>query len=323
MRLQDFDFETFRDFFRLRDQKSGSASGHFELNYYWCLSFPTFKTPKFEKKTLKLNSTMENVIQNPGLQHITEMILFNLDFEDLQKCQILKKSLKDILEDSMFWLKKWKMQRGLSKENYDDWIKAIKLIKNTDTEANIKLYLEKIIENSHIVDIPCFIDSHAVEKSTQFTFERALEERELGILQILASIDYKPSECRVLYCGIGRDIRRAAFEGHLNIIRILAPITSNPNFETLIHFAAMNGQVDVLKFLAPLTKNPNSNGGCTPRSIQVAQQRGHHELARFLQIITTITNTAGKTPIEVAQKRGHQEFARILQSFMNTGKCCV
>ena len=50
LRLQDFDFETFRDFFRLRDQKSGSASGHFEPNYYWCLSFPTFKTPKFEKK---------------------------------------------------------------------------------------------------------------------------------------------------------------------------------------------------------------------------------------------------------------------------------
>ena len=262
---------------------------------------------------------MENVIQNPGLQHITEMILFNLDFEDLQKCQLLNKSLKDILEDSMFWLRKWKMQRGLSKENYDVWAKAIKLVKNTNTEANIKLYLEKIIENGHIVDIPCFIDSHAVEKSTQFTFERALEERELGILQILASIDYKPSECRVLYCGIGQDLQHAVFRGHLNIVRILAPITSNSNFETLIHFAAMNGQVDVLKFLAPLTENPNSNGGCTPRSIQVAQQRGHHELARTLESITSITNTAGKTPIEVAQQRGHREFARILQSFMDTG----
>ena len=239
---------------------------------------------------------MENIIQNPGLQHITEMILFNLDFEALKKCQLLNKSFNDILEDPMFWLRKWRTQRGLSKKNHDDWVIAIKLTKNTNTEANIKLYLEKIIENGHIVDIPCFIDSHAVEKSTQFTFERALEESELGILQILASIDYKPSECRVLYCGIGRDIRLAVFGGHLNIVRILAPITSNPNFETLIHFAAMNGQVDVLKFLAPLTKVyghklPNPNVG------------------KFF----------GNTPIECAQRARHHEFARLLQSFISTG----
>ena len=35
--------------------------------------------------------------------------------------------------------------------------------------------------------LPCFIDLDAVEKSTEFTFERALEEKELGIIQILAS----------------------------------------------------------------------------------------------------------------------------------------
>ena len=122
---------------------------------------------------------MENVIQNPGLQHITEMILFNLDFEDLKKCQPLNKSFKDILEDPMFWLRKWRIQRGLTKKNYNDWVKGIQLTKNRNAEANVKLYLQKVIKNGHVVDIPCFIDSDAVEKSTEFTFKRALEEREL------------------------------------------------------------------------------------------------------------------------------------------------
>ena len=232
---------------------------------------------------------MENIINNPGLQHITEKILINLDFPALKTCSHLNKScINEVLANPLFLLRKLNSLKRLSQKNYADWVKAIQLTKNTNVEANIKLYLEKVIKIGHFVDVPCFIDRNAVEKSTEFTFERALEERELGILQILASIDYKPSECRVLYCGIGRDIQHAVFRGHLNIVRILAPITSNPNFETLIHFAAMNGQVDVLKFLAPLTKNPNSNGGKKCQwilgpSIQVAQQYGHHEFARILR----------------------------------------
>ena len=107
---------------------------------------------------------MEYVIQNPGLEHITEMILFNLDFEGLKKCQNLNKSIKKTLEDPMFWLRKWRTQRGLSKKNYDDWVKVIQLTKNTNAGTYIKLYLEKVIKNGHVVDVPCFIDSDAVER---------------------------------------------------------------------------------------------------------------------------------------------------------------
>ena len=206
---------------------------------------------------------MENIMQIPGLQHISEMILFNLDFEDLKKCQLLNKSFKDILEDPMFWLRKWRTQRGLSKKNHDDWVKAIQLTKNTIMEVNIKLYLEKVIEKSHIVDIPCFIDSDAVVKSTQFTFERALEESELGILQILASMENNPNEARVDGHGFRRTvIEIAAKEGHLNIIKILAPITKNPNSisvlgGTPIYWAARKRYVDIIKFLVSFTDDPN------------------------------------------------------------------
>ena len=174
---------------------------------------------------------MENIIQNPGLQPITELILFNLDFEALKMCQLLNNFIKEILEDPLFWLRKWRLQNGLSKKNYDDWIKAIHLTKNTNIEVNVKLYLEKVIKMAHVVDVPCFIDSDAVQKSSEYTFERALDERELGILQILASMKDNPNEERTvsnLYDQYNI-ITIAAIEGHLDIIKILAPITKNPN----------------------------------------------------------------------------------------------
>ena len=153
------------------------------------------------------------------------------------------------------------MQRGLSKENYDDWIKAIKLTKNTNTEANVKLYLEKITKKGHIVDIPCFIDSDAVKKSSEFTFQRALQEKDLGILQILASMNKNLNKGRFMYGGFRTsDIAIAAKEGNLNVIKILAPITKYPNsgnltyqsesgYQTPMHEAAYEGHLDVLKFL--------------------------------------------------------------------------
>ena len=170
---------------------------------------------------------MENIIQNPGLQHITEMILLDLDFEDLQTCQPLSKSCQEIIEDPMFWLRKLRAQRGLSEKNYNDWAKAIQLTRNRNVEANVKLYFQKIIKIGHVVDIPCFIDADAVKKSTGFTFKKALEERNLGVLQILASLENN-RDAIVVYRW---EILFAASEGHLNVFKILAPITEYPNFK--------------------------------------------------------------------------------------------
>ena len=231
---------------------------------------------------------MENVIQNPGLQHITETILSNLNYESLQKCQIVNKSLEDLLGDPMFWLRKWRTQRGLSKENYDDWVKAIKLTKNTNVEANMKLYLEKVVKNGHVLDISCFIDSEAVEKSNEYTFERAIKEKKLGILQILAIKNPNSFDVTILWITL-------AAEENVDILKFFVTFTNDPNIQdnirrSLIMAAAIHGQIDVLKILAPLTKFSNIGGW-----------------------------VCGKTAIQIAQKCRHHEFARLLQTFINTG----
>ena len=57
---------------------------------------------------------------NPGLKHLAEKVFWNLDVEDLKICAQINQSGKQILENPIFWLKKF---RSLSKENLQDWIK--------------------------------------------------------------------------------------------------------------------------------------------------------------------------------------------------------
>ena len=88
----------------------------------------------------------------------------------------------------------------------------------------------------------------------------ALQEKDLGILQILASMNINPNKGRFMYGYRTSDIAIAAKEGNLNVIKILAPITKYPNsgnltyqsesgYQTPMHEAAYEGHLDVLKFL--------------------------------------------------------------------------
>ena len=48
---------------------------------------------------------MDQFINNPGLQHITENILLNLDFKNLKVCQSANIKFEQILANQIFWLK--------------------------------------------------------------------------------------------------------------------------------------------------------------------------------------------------------------------------
>ena len=57
-------------------------------------------------------------------------------------------------------------------------------------------------------------------------------------------------------------ISRAALNGHTEIVKILAPLTDNPNTperngRTPIYKAAWKGHTEIVKILASLTDNPS------------------------------------------------------------------
>ena len=101
------------------------------------LEFQPNKKPK-----LAIQSNLEEIINSPGLQHIVEEIFLNLDFEDIQACAQINIPCKKVIENPIFWLKKWRL-RGLSKKNHEDWIKAIQITRNTSLEEIVFHFHDK------------------------------------------------------------------------------------------------------------------------------------------------------------------------------------
>ena len=120
----------------------------------------------------------------------------------------------------------------------------------------------------------------AVEKSTEFTFERALEELNFGVLQILASMKNNPNEAEEARNGL-TPIAIAARDGHINIIKILAPITYLPSKFTPICYAARKGHIDILKYLVPLTNNLHI--WCLQTIAFDLKYHLHHEVINILE----------------------------------------
>ena len=52
---------------------------------------------------------MEQIINNPGLQHIVENILLNLDFKNLKVCQSANIKFEQILANPILWLNKLRL----------------------------------------------------------------------------------------------------------------------------------------------------------------------------------------------------------------------
>ena len=110
---------------------------------------------------------LENILKNPGLHHIAEMIFWNLNHEELEFCRLINQPCKQILENPMFWLKKF-IRKGLPNQDQLDWTKAIQLTKDTVLEKIVLLYLKKSSKNKRVVDLPCYNDEKIINISQNF-----------------------------------------------------------------------------------------------------------------------------------------------------------
>ena len=118
----------------------------------------------------------------------------------------------------------------------------------------------------------------------------------------------------------------AARKGHVNIVKILASLTDNPNAPNIygyspIHAAANKGYTEIVKFLTPLTSNPNAPDkvyGSTP--IHAAARNGHTEIVKLLAPLTdkpNASNDNGRTPFMVTK---NEEIRTILKAYKKSAK---
>ena len=135
---------------------------------------------------------MENIINNPGLQHLTEKFLWNLNYENMEACQFINKSCKQILANPLFWLRKFIQEGRLSTKNKNDWTKVISQMKNTYMEEKIVIYLKWTLKTIGAVNLPCYTNP-------------------------IVQNDFR------------NQIFQSARDNNLEIVKILAPLTDNPN----------------------------------------------------------------------------------------------
>ena len=90
----------------------------------------------------KNDNTLEKIFNNPGLQHLAENIVKNLNYEDLEMVGEINQSAKQIVDyqisKPMFLLKEC---RGLSEKNRKDWIKVIESETHSEKKKAITAYL--------------------------------------------------------------------------------------------------------------------------------------------------------------------------------------
>ena len=84
---------------------------------------------------------MEKIINNPGLQHLAEKVFSNLELKDLEVCAMINQLSKQILDNPIFWLKKF-VSRGMSKKNETEWAKAIKLAIKYNMKTQLISYMK-------------------------------------------------------------------------------------------------------------------------------------------------------------------------------------
>ena len=101
-------------------------------------------------------SPLEKILSNSGLEHLAENIFGNLADKDAEICRDINQSSQQILDNPMFWLRKFK---SLSKKNKKDWIKAIKvilLVRNSKKAKAIISYLQWYFKKDALTNFSCY-----------------------------------------------------------------------------------------------------------------------------------------------------------------------
>ena len=216
---------------------------------------------------------MENIVSNPGLQHLAENIFWNLNVKNLKICGLINQSCQQILDNPMFWLRKFE---HLSKANQKDWIKVIQSETNSEKKRAIIAYLQwnlkkfekpkavisQNLELEKMKNLPCYSNPD-VQEDFKKRIREICEKEEIS-------------------------------DQDIEIVKILAPLTDNPNApvklgKTPIYWAACKGYTEIVKILAPLTDSPNAppdRDGKTP--LYWAEKSGNWEIVKILKSFKTL-----------------------------------
>ena len=225
---------------------------------------------------------MENLTNNPGLQHLAEEIFCSLNIESLENCFEVNRLWREILNPS-FWLKK--CEKYKAEFNYQTWTEVWQVTKNTIFEKELARKLKKIyklLEISRIYNLE--LEDDPINWAAFYGHEVAIK----------SLITLYPKLVQTWNNKFGMTpIHMAASMGHASVVQMLvqncfdnAGPEPNPKFNpnapdnlgrTPIYFAAMHQHTNVIEILAAV-------GDCEPNRKDRYMERPTQVAARFLDM---------------------------------------
>ena len=104
------------------------------------------------KRLRKSSRMLESFINNPGLQHIAENILQNLDKHSLLKYRLVNSSWKRVLDQPIFWFNKLITKECFGEENVARHKGIFQNIQNLESDLDRKGFALSIIKQSMKAD---------------------------------------------------------------------------------------------------------------------------------------------------------------------------
>ena len=221
---------------------------------------------------------MDQFFENPGYQHIGQLIFQYLNHKTLLSCRFACQAWKIFLDDPKFWLRKCagnkNSRQNLLNASNNYFEKHKELAYNQ--EINVSLQLMKI---------------HKIFSSWFKTSSFVIHSKESEIL-IINFIIENFSEILTEYRQLSNTpVHFAVRNGQLGIVKAIVTCFNNPNAGndtgwTPIQLAAIDGHSEMIKLLAESSSTSNSevmDSGITP--IEMANRLGHQKVVKLLKEI--------------------------------------
>ena len=273
-----------------------------------------------------------------GLQHISEDIFKLLGQNCLMNCRSTNSSWKNILDQSIFWLNKMKLDgwKALAKHlvdrqlakifannlldlNQPQWIASMQELENDHQPKEFVLILIKIYNNRKRL-LPLRLVKYLMQANKYPDLVESILQSE------------NPSSKEMFFIFKGgvnflfenaTSIDLAAFYGLTGVVETLSKKYDDPMVEDkqgryAIHLAALNGHLNIVKHLMGFTDTPMApdDKGWTP--IHYAAINGNLDTIKFLVDLTNTPNAPneiGFTPIEIAKKVGNLKIQKFLENY--------
>ena len=272
---------------------------------------------------------IEDILRNPGLQHIIEKSLKLLGHKDIATFRLLSQDCKNNVDCLNFYLMKLSHHENVPKDLIQEWKKIIEKLNNDNVKHDLSMELFKMIcqrlskyplklaydlsDEEKRLELAMFV----IENSDKAIYVEAKdgETGNLSPIHLAAMYGYIETANRMISNNLTppnpsnvhgiTPISLAAQNGHLQMVQLLMTSTTNPNVAdnygwTPIHDAAWNGHLEIVQLLMTSTTNPNiaANDGRT--AIYEAAEAGHMEIVQLLMTSTTnpnIPENNGFTPM--------------------------